>query len=77
MLPTAATYIPSYIILAHMGLLDSYTGLIISDAVNIFGIFLLRTAFMQVPQGLIEAARIDGAGIWKQIMPSVPYGIRR
>ena len=65
MLPTAATYIPSYIILAHMGLLDSYTGLIISDAVNIFGIFLLRTAFMQVPQGLIEAARIDGAGHWK------------
>lgn len=65
MLPTAATYIPSYIILAHMGLLDSYTGLIISDAVNIFGIFLLRTAFMQVTQGLIEAARIDGAGHWK------------
>ncbi|WP_310603944.1 carbohydrate ABC transporter permease [Anaerosporobacter sp.] len=61
MLPTAATYIPSYIILADMKLLDSYTGLIVSNAVSIFGIFLLRQAFMQVPQGLVEAARIDGA----------------
>lgn len=61
MLPTAATYIPSYIILANMNLLDTYTGLIISNAVSIFGIFLLRQAFMQVPQGLVEAARIDGA----------------
>lgn len=65
MLPAAATYIPSYIILAKLKLLDSYTGLIISDAVSIFGIFLLRQAFMQVPAGLIEAARMDGAGPWK------------
>lgn len=65
MLPAAATYIPSYIILAKMKLLDTYTGLIISDAVSIFGIFLLRQAFMQVPVGLIEAARMDGAGPWK------------
>lgn len=65
MLPAAATYIPSYIILAKLKLLDSFTGLIISDAVSIFGIFLLRQAFMQVPAGLIEAARMDGAGPWK------------
>lgn len=65
MLPAAATYIPGYIILAKTGLLDSYTGLIISDAVNIFGVFLLRQAFMQVPKGLIEAARLDGANHWK------------
>lgn len=64
MLPTAATYIPGYIILANSNLLNTYTGLIISNAVSIFGIFLLRQAFMQVPQGLIEAARIDGAGHW-------------
>ena len=65
MLPTAATYIPSYIILANGGLLNTYTGLIISGCVSIFGIFLLRQAFMQVPAGMIEAARIDGANHWQ------------
>lgn len=65
MLPTAATYIPSYIILAKWNLLDTFIGLIISNCVSIFGIFLLRQAFMQVPVGMIEAARIDGASQWK------------
>lgn len=65
MVPTAATYIPSYIILSDMKLLDTFTGLIISNCVSIFGIFLLRQAFMQVPKGLIEAARIDGGSHWK------------
>lgn len=65
MLPTAATYIPAYIILSKMNLLNTYTGLIISNCVSIFGIFLLRQAFMQIPAGLIEAARIDGANHWK------------
>ena len=73
MLPSAAMYIPCYIILSNMGLLDSYTGLIISNCVSIFGIFLLRQAFMQVPAGLIEAARIDGANhwtiLWKIVCP--------
>lgn len=73
MLPTAATYIPSYIILADWNLLNTYTGLIISCMVSIFGIFLLRQAFMQVPVGLYEAARIDGAKhwqvLWKVIAP--------
>lgn len=65
MLPTAATYIPSYIILSKMQLLNTFSGLIISSCVSIFGIFLLRQAFMQIPMGLIEAARMDGANHWK------------
>ena len=73
MLPVAATYIPSYIILSDMGLLDTLTGLVISSTVSIFGIFLLRQAFMQVPRGLVEAAKIDGAGplriLWQIVCP--------
>ena len=65
MLPTAATYIPSYIILSKLHLLNTFTGLIVSNCVSIFGIFLLRQAFMQVPVGIVEAARIDGASNWK------------
>lgn len=67
MLPVAATYIPSYIILADLGLLDSFAGLIISSTVSIFGIFLLRQGFMQIPKGLVEAARIDGASHWRAL----------
>lgn len=67
MLPVAATYIPSYIILSDMKLLDSFGGLIISSTVSIFGIFLLRQAFMQIPKGLVEAARMDGASHWRAL----------
>lgn len=73
MLPVAATYIPSYIILSDMNLLNTFTGLVISGSVSIFGIFLLRQAFMQVPMGLVEAARMDGAShfriLWQVVCP--------
>lgn len=67
MLPVAATYIPSYIILANWGMLDSFRGIIISSTVSIFGIFLLRQGFMQIPKGLVEAARMDGASHWRAL----------
>jgi multiple sugar transport system permease protein len=65
MLPSAATYIPAFVLLAKMNMLNSRTGLIVSQCVSIFGIFLLRTAFLQFPKELLEAARMDGASEWK------------
>ncbi|KAA0548366.1 carbohydrate ABC transporter permease [Bacillus sp. BGMRC 2118] len=62
MLPAAVTYVPSYMILADFEMLDTYKGLILSNAVSVFGIFLLRQAFMQVPKEMVEAALMDGAG---------------
>ena len=64
MLPAAATYVPSYIILARMGLLNSYTGLIISNCVYMFGIFLVRQAFLQVNKSLVEASWVEGSSHW-------------
>lgn len=64
MLPAAATYVPSYIILANMGLLNSYAGLIISNCVYMFGIFLVRQSFLQVSRSLVEAAWVEGASHW-------------
>lgn len=61
MLPPAATYVPSYVIIAKMGLLDTLTGIVISNIASVFCIFLLRQAFMQIPKEMIEAARADGA----------------
>ena len=73
MLPSCATYIPAFVTLAKMNALDTRFGLIISQCVSIFGIFLLRTAFLQFPKELIEAAQLDGANdwkiLWKIVMP--------
>lgn len=73
MLPAAATYVPSYVILADFNMLDTYKGLIFSNAVSVFGIFLFRQAFLQMPKELIDAARVDGAShwtiIWRIIFP--------
>lgn len=67
MLPVAATYIPGYIILSDWNMLNTFRGLIISSTVSIFGIFLLRQGFMQIPKGLVEAARMDGASHWRAL----------
>lgn len=64
MLPVAVTYVPSYIILSKLGLLNSFSGLIISNAVSVFGIFLIRQSFLQISKEVVEAATIDGAGHW-------------
>ena len=73
MLPGAVTYIPSYITLARLGLLDSHMGLVASNAASVFGVFYLRQVFIKVHPSLIEAARIDGAGelkiLWAIILP--------
>ncbi|MBS8265723.1 carbohydrate ABC transporter permease [Mesobacillus boroniphilus] len=73
MLPAAATYVPSYVILADWNLLDTHKGLIFSNAVSVLGIFLFRQAFMQIPKELVEAAKMDGAShwriLWKVIYP--------
>lgn len=65
MLPVAATYVPSYVILADLNLLDTHKGLILSNAASVLGIFLFRQAFMQIPKELVEAATMDGASHWR------------
>lgn len=74
MLPAATTYVPSYIIISRMGLMDSLTGIVVSNMVNVFTIFLLRQSFLKVPKELIEAARADGASewtiLWKVVVPT-------
>jgi multiple sugar transport system permease protein len=68
MLPSAVTYVPCYMILADINLIDTLTGLIISNLVNVFGIFLIRQAFLQVDKSLVEAARMDGASHFKILL---------
>ncbi|RXZ81293.1 carbohydrate ABC transporter permease [Paenibacillaceae bacterium] len=73
MVPNTAVYLPSYIVLSKLQLLDSYAGLIISNCVGVFSVFLIRQAFLQVPHELVEAGEIDGASqmriLWTIVAP--------
>ena len=62
MLPVEVRILPTYKVVADLGLLDSYTGLIVPLIASATGTFLFRQFFMTVPPELAEAARIDGAG---------------
>ncbi len=61
MLPGAVTYVPSYVILAHLGLLNTLSGLIFSNLANVFAVFYFRQAFRKTSMEIVEAAKIDGA----------------
>ena len=73
MIPGQLTMAPLFELLHRLGLIDTYLGLIIPGAVSVFGIFLFRQSIMQVPDELLQAARIDGCsefGIyWSIVMP--------
>lgn len=62
MVPAQVLLIPNYLILQRMGLLDSYSALILPAAANIGNIFLMRQFFMNFPKEVEEAASIDGLG---------------
>lgn len=61
MLPAAVTYVPSYVILARLDLLDSLNGMLLTYLPNVFMAFYLRQSFMKIPKSYIDAAKIDGA----------------
>ncbi|MFI8495792.1 carbohydrate ABC transporter permease [Peribacillus butanolivorans] len=65
MIPGAVSYVPVYVLLANMGLLNTHLGYITSMSVSVFGIFYLKQCFHKVGFETIEAAKIDGASDWK------------
>jgi len=79
MLPFQVVMIPNYIALGNMGLLNTAWSLILPGIFSPFAVFLLRQYMMNVPDELLEAARIDGAGnlqIFFHIMlPQVTPGL--
>ena len=65
MLPVEVRILPTYEVVASLGLLNSYPGLIIPLIASATATFLFRQFFLTVPDELVEAARIDGAGPMK------------
>jgi sn-glycerol 3-phosphate transport system permease protein len=62
MLPVEVRILPTYKIVADLGLLNTYTGLTLPLIASATATFLFRQFFMTVPDELVEAARVDGAG---------------
>lgn len=61
MIPPQVTFLPVYMMMSKLGLINTYVPLIIPFMTTSFGIFLLRQNFMQISDEIIEAAKLDGA----------------
>lgn len=62
MVPGVVTFVPLFVMVSQLGLVNTYPGLILPFLVSPLGVFLMRQFMLGIPDSLIEAARIDGAG---------------
>lgn len=67
MVPPQIRFVPIYIMLAKVGLLNTYAALILPYATSALGTFLIREAFASISNDVLDAARIDGANVFQII----------
>lgn len=74
LIPPQVLAIPMFVMFYTVGILDSYSALVVPWTISVFGIFLMRQFFRTVPDDLIHAARIDGLGefaiVWRIMLPA-------
>ncbi|SNT64810.1 multiple sugar transport system permease protein [Asanoa hainanensis] len=72
--PGVVLFIPKFLVLNQLGIYDTYTALILPLLVDAAGVFIMKQFFESIPLSLEEAARIDGAGVfrtfWSVVLPS-------
>jgi len=72
-IPAQVGMLPLFLMMRALHLVNSYWGVIVPSLASVFGVFLIRQFMLSVPQELLEAARIDGAGelriYWSVVMP--------
>jgi ABC-type glycerol-3-phosphate transport system permease component len=73
MIPFQVIVIPLYVVVYNLGWTNSYAGLVLPGSVSAFGVFLMRQFSLTLPDELMDAARIDGAGeftiLWRIAVP--------
>lgn len=73
MVPTAVTLIPTYLLVADLGWLNSMQGLVVPGLASAFGLFMLTQFMKSVPRETMEAARLEGANhfelYWYIVLP--------
>jgi multiple sugar transport system permease protein len=62
MVPGMVTFVPLFVLVANLNLVDTYPGLILPFLVTPFGVFLMRQFILSLPDDLLDAGRVDGAG---------------
>jgi multiple sugar transport system permease protein len=72
-IPAQVAMLPLFLLLKQFGLINTYWGVIIPGMASIFGIFLIRQYLLAIPDSLLDAARMDGAGefriYWSLVLP--------
>jgi sn-glycerol 3-phosphate transport system permease protein len=71
MLPVEVRIIPTYKIAADLGLIDTYPGLVLPLIASATATLLFRQFFLTIPDELVEAAKLDGAGPWRFLIHMV------
>ncbi|MCI9553561.1 MAG: carbohydrate ABC transporter permease [Acutalibacter sp.] len=66
-MPVQVTLVPNYLLLGHIGLLNSYAGLVLPMVFAPLGAFILRQSFRSVPDAVLDAAKLDGCGVIKTL----------
>lgn len=73
MVPGVVTFMPLFVLVANMGLVNTHAGLILPFLAGAFGVFLMRQFIGGLPDELLDAARVDGAGehyiFWRIVLP--------
>lgn len=73
MVPGIVTFMPLFVLVANLNLVNTHAGLILPFLVGAFGVFLMRQFIGGIPDELLDAARVDGAGehyiFWRIVMP--------
>ena len=73
-IPGQVTMLPLFLMLKSMGCINTYWGVVIPGMASIFGIFLIRQYALSIPDSMLDAARIDGAGefriYWSLVVPA-------
>ena len=62
MVPIQVTFVPIYVFIARMNMIDTYLGVIVPNLVSAYFVFMLRQNFMAVDNSYIEAGKVDGMG---------------
>ena len=71
--PSVALFIPKFLMVKYLGIYDTYAAMIVPLLVDAAGVFIMKQFFDSIPVSIEEAARIDGAGVfrtfWSVVMP--------
>ena len=74
MVPAAVTFVPSYVVVANLGGVNTLWGIVVPGLFNAFATFLFRQFYLEFPVEIEEAGRLDGLGFfgvyWKMLLPN-------